>query len=91
MPVLIPEALAIRKDEVRHLIQAAGLSLRDDEEVPGTEEAGVFAEVFPEGTPMGDNDEGQVTPMEDDAVVHEEDAAVVQLIEVTGKCGPPLA
>ena len=39
----------------------------------------------------GDNDEEQVTPMEDDAVVHEEDAAVVQLIEVTGKCGPPLA
>ena len=53
MPVVIPEALAIRKDEVRHLIQAAGLSLRDDEEVPGTEEAGVFAEVFPEDTPMG--------------------------------------
>ena len=68
MPVLIPEALAIRKDEVRHLIQAAGLSLRGDEEVPGTEEAGVFAEVFPEDTPMEDEDVEQVTPMQEDAV-----------------------
>ena len=90
MPVQLPEALAIRKDEVRQLIAAAGLSLRDDEEVPGSEGAGVFADVFPEGTPMQDEGVPQVNE-EDDAVVHEGDAPEVQLLEVTRNCGPPPA
>ena len=103
MPVLIPEALAIRKDEVRHLIEAAGLSLRDDEEVPGSEGAGVFADVFPEDTPMQDEGVEQVTPMQEDeqvtpmqedavgqdedAVVQEEEEAVVQE-EAAGQSAP---
>ena len=74
MPVLIPEALAIRKDEVRHLIEAAGQSLGDDDEVPGSEETGLFADVFRE-----------VTPMREDEVVQGQQTSLVDLIVATEK------
>ena len=62
--------------------------------IPGSEETRLFADVFTEVTPMRDDDEEQVTPMEEDAVVQDEDAvvqeeeeAVVQE-EAAGQSGP---